>query len=73
MPYGQKAHPTEEKKTIPCVRELGIIDSMKAMHANGLSFGAIAYHLNAVGVPTKTGLGSWAGRTVSRILKRSSR
>ena len=72
LPYGQKPHPTEPKKTVPCPEELAVIEKMKAMYADGMSYGAIALHLNKTEVPTKTGQGVWQGRTVSRILQRDA-
>jgi len=51
--------------------EQALIARMKAMRADGASFGRIADQLNAEGAPTKRG-GKWASMTVKKILDRAA-
>lgn len=72
LPYGQKAHPDDPAKTVPCPREIAVIERMKKLHEDGQSLSAIARILNQDEVPTKLGkIGKWSHKTVSRILERS--
>ena len=43
---------------------------IQAMRAEGMSYGAIAAHLNAAWVPTLAGKGQWGKGTVERLAKR---
>jgi len=53
-------------------RELEVIEKMKKLRVEGLSYGKLAGVLNTWGVPTKTRKGQWSAKQVHQILKRGS-
>jgi len=52
-------------------KELELIEKMRSLRAEGLSYWKIADVLNAWKVPTKTRKGRWHARSVQQILDRS--
>jgi excisionase family DNA binding protein len=52
----------------PQARKAALVSRLRAMHAQGLSHQAIANQLNAEGVPTLSGKGTWQKGTVSNLL-----
>jgi excisionase family DNA binding protein len=52
----------------PQARKAALVSRLRAMHARGLSHQAIATRLNAEGVPTLSGKGTWQKGTVSNLL-----
>ena len=52
----------------PLQRKARLVARLQAMHAQGLSHQAIATQLNAEGVPTLSGKGTWQKGTVGHLL-----
>jgi excisionase family DNA binding protein len=52
----------------PQARKAALVSRLRAMHAQGLSQQTIATRLNAEGVPTLSGKGTWQKGTVSNLL-----
>lgn len=73
LPYGQMECPDDRTKTLPCPREIAVINRMRRLYEDGQTFSGIARILNREEVPTKLGkVGKWSHKTISRILERSA-
>jgi len=59
----------KKRQIVASKKEQEIIDKMKKLRAEGLSYWKIADVLNAWGIPTKTRRGRWHARTVQKILE----
>jgi excisionase family DNA binding protein len=59
---------TPSAEVHPQVRKAALVSRLRAMHAQGLSHHTIATRLNAEGVPTLSGKGTWQKGTVSNLL-----
>jgi site-specific DNA recombinase len=71
IPYGWRlASDGRSLRALP--KERKFIDLMAELREGGMSFRAVARELDARGVPTKTGSGSWSGKVVRDILLRRS-
>ncbi len=46
-----------------------VLDAIRSLRENGLSFSAIAAHLTENDIPTFSGKGRWCGQTVHKLLK----
>jgi len=71
IPYGWRLA-SDGKSLRPVSSERKTIDIMAQLREGGMSFRAVARELDALGVPTKTGAGSWSGKVVRGILLRRS-
>jgi hypothetical protein len=52
----------------PQQRKTAMVQRLRAMYAQGLSYQAIANQLNAEGIPTLSGKGRWRAGTVGNLL-----
>ena len=63
----------KKRQLIANKKEQELIEKMKKLRAEGLSFWKIADVFNAWGIPTKTKRGRWHARTVQKILESGER
>jgi uncharacterized protein YoaH (UPF0181 family) len=59
-----------DRQVVAHKKEQELIEKMKKLRAEGLSYNKIAAVLNGWGIRTKTGKGKWTGKQVHQILAR---
>ena len=62
------AVPTPAAVETPQARKAALLAQLQAMKAEGLSTQAMAHRLNAEGLPTLSGKGTWQNGTIANLL-----
>jgi hypothetical protein len=73
LPFGQKVEGAgKQAKRVPDEEAAIVVENMRALRKDGLTYAAIADRLNAEGVETARG-GRWHANSVRRVLGREAR
>lgn len=68
-PYGWGADPDDPKRLVPIPSEMGAVERIKALHAEGKTYYEIAKILNDE-MPDRARTGKWYDKTVRKVLLR---
>jgi hypothetical protein len=68
-PITVQALPASRHSALAMGEKAEVLQHIRSLQGQGLSLQAIANQLNAEGVPTSSGRGSWKKGTISNLLK----